>query len=131
VTPPLPSDSAPGAGAPGPWDPDVPALRAQYLTESPERVRELSAALGRLRTHDPSALGELQRCFQALAASARPHGLADVASRAAAGGGAAAALALTPLPLPRADLVTLEQHVLAVAEAFRLAQPRPSDAGTP
>lgn len=131
MTPPQPSDGDPGAGATGPSDADVPALRAQYLAESPERVRELSAALGRLRTHDPSALGELQRCFQELAASARSHGVADVASRAAAGGRASAALALTPLPLPRADLVTLEQHVLGVADAFRLALPRSSDAGTP
>ncbi len=131
MTPPLPSDSERGEGATGPSDADVPALRAQYLAESPERVRELSAALGRLRTHDRSALGELQRCFQDLAASAGSHGLADVASSAAAGGRASAALALTPLPLPRADLVTLEQHVLGVVDAFRLAQPRPSDAGTP
>jgi len=99
----------------------------QYLGESPERVRELSAALGTLRAGDPDALLELQRCFQELVVSAGSHGLAEVASRCAAARQAVATLAHGPLPLSRADLATLERHVLGVAEAFRLAQPRPQD----
>jgi hypothetical protein len=100
------------------------ALRAEYLATSPERVRELSAALGRLRAHDPGALEELQRRFRELAASADAHGLSEVASRARAADHAVATPAADgpPFAPARPDLVTLEQHVLGIAEAFRLAQ---------
>ena len=45
--------------APDPLEAVMLALRAEYLYEAPERVRELSAALGRLRTGDASALDDL------------------------------------------------------------------------
>lgn len=130
MSPPPPA-GGPGTEGPGPSDTRALERRARYLADSPERVRELSAALGMLRAHDPGALEGLRRCFHDLAVSAGSHGLAEVAARCAAAGHAVAALTFTPLPIPRADLVTLEQHVLGVAEAFRLAQPRPAEPGLP
>lgn len=93
----------------------------QYLADAPERVRELSAALGRLRVRDPRALDELQRRLEDLGTSAGSHGLAGIASRCAAARIAVSALRLRPLPLERADLTALEQHVLAIADGLRLA----------
>ncbi len=104
--------------------------RVEFLADAPERVRELSAALGTLRARDPSGLEALRRVFQELSASAASHGLADIAARCAAGQAAAAALAGAPLPLPRTDLQALERHVLGAVEGLRLAQRRLSDPGT-
>ncbi len=127
MNPPPPADHPP-ADAP---EPSAGARRDRFLSDSPERVRDLSAALGRLRIRDPDALAELRRCFAELAASASALGLSAIADRCVAAGAAVTALAGRPLPIPRDDLVALERHVLRVAEAFRLQQPRGGDAGPP
>ncbi len=119
-------------GAPPPDAADGPERlrRVEFLADAPERVRELSAALGRLRARDPAGLEALRRVFHDLSASAASHGLPDIAARCVAGQAAAATLAGVPLPLPRADLQALEQHVLGAVEGLRLAQRRLSDPGT-
>jgi chemotaxis protein histidine kinase CheA len=98
------------------------ALRAEYLAESPERVRELSAALGRLRVKDAAALADLQRYFHRLAGSGGSYGFPLVTDRSRAGELAVSLLARESRPLVREDFAVLEQHVLGVTEAFRNAQ---------
>lgn len=98
------------------------ALRAEYLAESPERVRELSAALGRLRAKDAAALTDLQRCFHRLAGSGGSYGFPLVTDRAREAEQSASRLASTGRPLEREDFALLEQHVLGLADAFRDAQ---------
>jgi len=124
-----PPDDAPSSGARGLSDAEPRTPRGRFLDDSPERVRELSAALGRLRVRDPEALEELRRRFDELAASAGSHGLSEIASRCVAARLAVADLEHRPLPLPRDALVTLEQHVLGVVEGFRIAQRREVDPG--
>jgi chemotaxis protein histidine kinase CheA len=102
---------------------ELRALRAEYLAEAPERVRELSAALGRLRTRDLSALADLRLYFHRLAGSGGSYGFPEITSRSRAAELAVGALISGGRPLERADFVTLEQHVLAVAEVFRNAHP--------
>jgi hypothetical protein len=97
-------------------------LRAEYLGEAPERVRELSAALGRLRTGESGALDELQRHFHRLAASGGSYGFPLITDRSRAAGHAMQALAPAGRQLERADFAVIEQHVLGVADAFRDAQ---------
>jgi len=119
-----------GDGAADPLEAAMRSLRAEYLAESPERVRELSAALGRLRVKDPTALEELQRLFHRLAGSGGSYGFPEVTDRSRAAEHAVAALALETRPLVREDFAVLEHHVLAVTAAFRDAQ-RDFTAGPP
>lgn len=105
------------------------ALRAEYLADSPERVRELSAALGRLRAKDLAALADLQRYFHRLAGSGGSYGFPLVTDRSREAEHAVARLAVEQRPLVREDFAALEQHVLAVTEAFREA--RRGFAGSP
>ena len=105
-------------------------LRAEYLGEAPERVRDLSAALGRLRTGEFGALDELQRHFHRLAGSGGSYGFPLITDRSRAAEHAMQALAATGRPLERADFAVIEEHVLGVADAFRDAQ-REFDRDTP
>ena len=97
-------------------------LRAEYLADSPERVRELSEALGRLRARDAAALGDLHRCFHRLAGSGGSYGFPEITTRSREAEHAVASLAAETRLLERADFALLEHHVLAVADAFRDAQ---------
>ena len=97
-------------------------LRAEYLGEAPERVRELSAALGRLRTGEFGALDELQRYFHRLAGSGGSYGFPLITDRSRTAEHVMQELAATERPLERADFAVIEQHVLGVADAFRDAQ---------
>jgi len=108
--------------APDPLEAAMHALRAEYLAESPERVRELSAALGRLRTKDATALADLQRHFHRLAGSGGSYGFPLVTDRSRAAEHTLARLESEGRPLAREDFAALEQHVLGVADAFRDAQ---------
>ena len=101
---------------------EMKALRAEYLAESPERVRELSEALGRLRARDAAALGDLHRYFHRLAGSGGSYGFAEITTRSREAEHAVASIAAETRLLERADFALLEQHVLAVADAFRNAQ---------
>jgi HPt (histidine-containing phosphotransfer) domain-containing protein len=105
-------------------------LRAEYLGEAPERVRELSAALGRLRIGESSALVELQRCFHRLAGSGGSYGFPLITDRSRTAEHSMQELAATERPLERADFAVIEQHVLGVADAFQDAQ-RMFDQGPP
>jgi len=105
-----------------PFEAAMKVLRAQYLADAPERVRELSAALGRLRARDQAALADLQRCFHRLAGSGGSYGFPEITSRSRAAEQAVAALAAEARPLLRPDFTALEQHVLGVTDAFRDAQ---------
>jgi HPt (histidine-containing phosphotransfer) domain-containing protein len=105
-------------------------LRAEYLGEAPERVRELSAALGRLRTGEFGALDELQRHFHRLAGSGGSYGFPLITDRSRAAEHDMQELAAAGRPLGRSDFALIEQHVLAVADAFRDAQ-RTFDQGPP
>jgi chemotaxis protein histidine kinase CheA len=98
------------------------ALRAEYLADATERVRELSEALGRLRGRDRSALGDLQLYFHRLAGSGGLYGFPDITSRSRAAELVVCALRGTDRPLERADFAELEQHVLGIAGAFLDAQ---------
>jgi chemotaxis protein histidine kinase CheA len=108
--------------APDPLKIAMQALRAEYLADSPERVRELSAALGRLRAKDAAALADLQRHFHRLAGSGGSYGFPLVTDRSRAGELAVALLVREGRPLGREDFAALERHVLGVADAFRDAQ---------
>ena len=108
--------------APDRLDVAMKALRAEYLADSPERVRELSAALGRLRTKDADALADLQRYFHRLAGSGGSYGFPLVTDRSRAGELAVALLARDGRSLVREDFAILEHHVLGVTDAFRDAQ---------
>lgn len=106
------------------------ALRAEYLFEAPERVRELSAALGRLRARDTSALEDLARYFHRLAGSGGSYGFPEITERSRTAEHAVVRLAAEARPLQREDFEILEAHVLSVAEAFQMAQ-REFDAAAP
>lgn len=106
------------------------ALRAEYLYQAPERVRELSAALGRLRAGDTSALEDLQRLFHRLAGSGGSYGFPDITERSRAAEHLATCLANSARTLQREDFAVLEEQVLNVAEVFQAAQ-RELDTGTP
>lgn len=97
-------------------------LRAEYLGEAPERVRELSAALGRLRTGEFGAIDELQRHFHRLAGSGGSYGFPLITERSRAAEHSMQALAAAGRPLEQADFAMIEQHLLGVADAFRDAQ---------
>ena len=97
-------------------------LRAEYLGEAPERVRELAATLGRLRTGEFGALDELQRYFHRLAGSGGSYGFPLITDRSRTAEHAMRELAATERPLERTDFALIEQHVLGVADAFRDAQ---------
>lgn len=114
-----------------PLEAGMKVLRAEYLADAPERVRELSGALGRLRAHDHSALGDLQLYFHRLAGSGGSYGFPEITSRSRAAEHAVAALAREGRTLGRPDFSTLEQHVLAVAQAFQAAQRSVEEAEPP
>ncbi|MEK7667141.1 MAG: Hpt domain-containing protein [Gemmatimonadota bacterium] len=97
-------------------------LRAEYLGEGPERVRELSSALGRLRLGDATALEELERYFHRLAGSGGSYGFPLITDRSRAGEHTLKGLSSLARPLERTDFAVIEQHVLEVADAFRAAQ---------
>lgn len=106
------------------------ALRAEYLVDATERVRELSEALGRLRARDRAALGDLQLYFHRLAGSGGRYGFPEIASRSRAAELTVCALRGADRPLERPDFADLEQHVLGIAGAFLDAQ-RTLEAGPP
>jgi chemotaxis protein histidine kinase CheA len=106
------------------------ALRAEYLYEAPERVRELSAALGRLRAGDTSAFEDLGRYFHRLAGSGGSYGFPKITERGRTAEHAVIRLVGEARTLQREDFEILEEHVLNVAEAFQTAQ-REFDAEAP
>jgi chemotaxis protein histidine kinase CheA len=106
------------------------ALRVEYLYEAPERVGELSAALGRLRAGDGKALEELERYFHRLAGSGGSYGFPDITDRCRTAEHTVIRLTREARTLQREDFAALESHVLSVAEVFQAAQ-REFDAGTP
>jgi chemotaxis protein histidine kinase CheA len=106
------------------------ALRAEYLYEAPERVRELSAALGRLRAGDTSAFEDLERYFHRLAGSGGSYGFPKITERGRTAEHAVIRLVGEARALQREDFEILEEHVLNVAEAFQTAQ-RDFDAEAP
>ena len=116
--------------APDPLEAAMLALRAEYLFEAPERVRELSAALGRLRTGDASALKDLQNYFHRLAGSGGSFGFPGVTERGRTAEHMVIRLVGEARTPQHEDFAILEEHVLNVAEAFQAAQ-REFDAGTP
>ena len=116
--------------APDPLEAVMLALRAEYLCEAPERVRELSAALGRLRTGDASALDDLQRYFHRLAGSGGSYGFPEITEQSRTAEHAVGRLAGEARTLQREDFDIIEKHVLGVAEVFQSAQ-REFAAGTP
>jgi chemotaxis protein histidine kinase CheA len=116
--------------APDPLEAAMLALRAEYLYEAPERIRELSAALGRLRTGDASALKDLERFFHRLAGSGGSYGFPDVTDRSRAAEHVAIRLVGEARPMLHEDFAILEELVLHIAEVFQAAQ-REFDAGTP
>jgi chemotaxis protein histidine kinase CheA len=105
-----------------PLEAAMKVLRAEYLADAPERVRELSAALGRLRARDQTALADLQRHFHRLAGSGGSYGFPEITIRSRAAEYAVAALAKEARPMLPPDFAALERHVLGVTEAFRDAQ---------
>lgn len=105
-----------------PLDAAMQALRAEYLAESPERVRELSEALGRLRAKDAAALADLQRYFHRLAGSGGSYGFPLITDCSRAAELAVSRLASKGRPLVREDFAALEQSILGVTDAFRDAQ---------
>ena len=116
--------------APDPLEAAMLALRAEYLYEAPERVRELSAALGRLRVGDTSALEDLERYFHRLAGSGGSYGFPEITERSRTAEHLVVRLVGEARTLQREDFAILEEHVLHVAEAFQSSQ-REFDAGTP
>lgn len=116
--------------APDPLEAAMRVLRAEYLYEAPERVRELSAALGRLRAGDRSALEDIERYFHRLAGSGGSYGFPDITERSRTAEYIVVRLAGEARPLQREDFAILEEQVLHVAEVFQAAQ-REFDAGTP
>jgi len=98
------------------------ALQGEYLGEAPERVRELSAALGRLRAGDAAALDELRRHFHRLAGSGGSYGFPAITDCSRLAEHAAASIAAEGRPMQRQDLAVLDQHVLQIAAAFSEAQ---------
>ena len=116
--------------APDPLEAAMRTLRAEYLYEAPERIRELSAALGRLRTGEASALGDLGRCFHRLAGSGGSYGFPEITERSRTAEHTVSRLKGETRTLHREELGIIEEHVLNVAEAFQMAQ-REFDAGTP
>jgi chemotaxis protein histidine kinase CheA len=116
--------------APDPLEAAMRTLRAEYLYEAPERVRELSAALGRLRAGETSALGDLARCFHRLAGSGGSYGFPEITERSRKAEHTVVRLTGDTRTLQREELGILEEHVLNVAEAFRMAQLE-FDAGAP
>ena len=105
-----------------PLDAAMRALRAEYLYEAPERVRELSAALGRLRAGDIAALHDLERRFHQLAGSGGSYGFPAITERSRRAEHAVIQLIGEARSPQRGDYAILEAHVLDVAEVFRAAQ---------
>ena len=97
-------------------------LRAEYLYEAPERIRELSSALGRLRAGDASAFDDLERYYHRLAGSGGSYGFPDITERGRAAERAVRRLAREARVLRREDFELLEEQVLSVAEVFQAAQ---------
>jgi chemotaxis protein histidine kinase CheA len=116
--------------APASLEAAMRALRAEYLFDAPERVRELSAALGRLRAGDASALDDLQRFLHRLAGSGGSYGFPAITERSRTAERAVDRLVDEARTLQREDFGILEEYVLGVAEAFRMAQ-RAFDAEAP
>jgi len=97
-------------------------LRAIYLGEAPERVRELSAALGRLRLGQPDALNDLHLYFHRLAGSGGSYGFPDITDCSRSAEHAVQRLVSSRRAVENADLAGLEQYVLDLAAAFAAAQ---------
>lgn len=97
-------------------------LRAAYLGEAPERVRELSASLGRLRLRDRTALEELERYFHRLAGSGGSYGFPEVTTCSRAAEHAVHAIAASGRELERADFEVIERAILDLTEVLRSAQ---------
>jgi len=97
-------------------------LRATYLGEAPERVRELSASLGRLRLGDMDALRDLQLYFHRLAGSGGSYGFPDITDCSRSAEHAVQRLVSSGRTVERADLIVLDQYVLDLAGAFAAAQ---------
>jgi len=116
--------------APDPLETAMRALRVEYLYEAPERVRELSAALGRLRTGDTSAFEDLERYFHRLAGSGGSYGFPEITERGRTAEHVVIRLAGAARTLQREDFAILEEHVLNVARVFQTAQ-REFDAEAP
>jgi HPt (histidine-containing phosphotransfer) domain-containing protein len=106
------------------------ALRGEYLYEAPERIRELSAALGRLRAGDASGLDDLHRYFHRLAGSGGSYGFPEITESGRAAEHAVVRMVGETRTLQREDFEALDAHVLRVAEVFQMAQ-RQFDAGGP
>lgn len=97
-------------------------LRAAYLGEAPERIRELSASLGRLRLRDRGALEEIERYFHRLAGSGGSYGFPDVTTRSRTAEHAVHAIAASGRDLERADFEVIERAILELTEVFRSGQ---------
>lgn len=97
-------------------------LRAAYLDEAPERVRELSASLGRLRLRDRGALEEIERYFHRLAGSGGSYGFPEVTTCSRSAEHAVHAIAASRRDLERADFEMIEKAILDLTEVFRTAQ---------
>jgi len=104
-------------------------LQGEYLGEAPERVRELSAALGRLRAGNSDAFDDLRRHFHRLAGSGGSYGFPSITERSRLAEHAVIGLAAAGRPPRHEDLAMLDEHVLQVAAAFSEAQ-RKYDRGT-
>lgn len=98
------------------------ALRSAYLEEAPERVRELSEALGRLRLRDRTALENIQRFFHRLAGSGGSYGFPDVTVSSRAAERSVQELVLSGREVQRADFEMIERAILSLTEAFQAAQ---------
>jgi chemotaxis protein histidine kinase CheA len=97
-------------------------LRLAYLGEAPERVRELSASLGRLRLRDRSALEELERYFHRLAGSGGSYGFPGVTTCSRYAEHAVKAIAASGREIERTDFEVIERAILDLTEAFQKAQ---------
>ena len=115
---------------PDPLEAAMRTLRAEYLYEAPERVRELSAALGRLRAGEASALGDIGRCFHRLAGSGGSYGFPEITERSRTAEHAVIRWVGEARAMQRGELEIIEQYVLNIAEAFQMAQ-REFDAEAP
>jgi HPt (histidine-containing phosphotransfer) domain-containing protein len=97
-------------------------LRAAYLDEAPERVRDLSAALGRLRLRDRSALEDIQRYFHRLAGSGGSYGFPDVTTTSRAAEVDVRQIVEAGRDPVRADFEMIEAAILALSSAFHAAR---------
>jgi HPt (histidine-containing phosphotransfer) domain-containing protein len=98
------------------------ALRAQYVAEAPERMRELWIELDRARQGNRQALGQLRHLLHRLAGSGGSYGLDKVTERSRAGELLAKDLLAGEADLSQEALDQLRSHIEALAAAFEEAQ---------